>query len=165
MVMSVPRPFASMLPPSETNVWPLTVASNIRIPSARATRAGTWQSLRQFGYFAQPVNPNRAMATSARGASRLTKIGPKSRAQPRSVGKRKNSTRVRFTPILFRIWRALSSCAFELTKILTISPPTIWRTISPYTQGMGANFPGQSVRLCGHPIQVASCGSHSAGKR
>ena len=26
-------------------------------------------------------------------------------------------------------------------------------------------MPGQSLRLCGHPIQVASCGSHSAGKR
>src|SRR5208337_1304679 len=30
---------------------------------------------------------------------------------------------------------------------------------------MGVNLPGQSLRLCGHPIQVASCGSHSAGRR
>src|SRR5262245_10260093 len=38
-----------------------------------------------------------------------------------------------------------------------------WRTISAYTQGMGANLPGQSSLLCGQAIQVASCGSHSAG--
>ncbi len=31
--------------------------------------------------------------------------------------------------------------------------------------GMGANFPGQSVRSCGQASQVASCGSHSAGMR
>src|SRR5256885_11777994 len=28
---------------------------------------------------------------------------------------------------------------------------------------MGGNFPGQSVTLWGQPIQVAACGSHSAG--
>src|SRR5437867_9653713 len=28
---------------------------------------------------------------------------------------------------------------------------------------MGGNFPGQSETLCGQPIQVAACGSHSAG--
>src|SRR5438046_9332353 len=28
---------------------------------------------------------------------------------------------------------------------------------------MGGNLPGQSVTLCGQPIQVAACGSHSAG--
>src|SRR5947208_16236841 len=30
---------------------------------------------------------------------------------------------------------------------------------------MGGNLPGQSVTLCGQPIQVAACGSHSAGMR
>src|SRR4051794_18698256 len=30
---------------------------------------------------------------------------------------------------------------------------------------MGANLPGQSSMLCGQAIQVASCGSHSAGMR
>ncbi len=45
----------------------------------------------------------------------------------------------------------------------TFSPTAILRTISPYTQGMGANLPGQSVCIGGQPSQVASCGSHSAG--
>src|SRR5207249_1084395 len=45
----------------------------------------------------------------------------------------------------------------------TTSPGASLRTISPYTQGMGGNLPGQSVTLCGQPIQVAACGSHSAG--
>src|SRR6266571_3635433 len=30
---------------------------------------------------------------------------------------------------------------------------------------MGGNLPGQSETLCGQPIQVAACGSHSAGIR
>src|SRR5216117_3947819 len=30
---------------------------------------------------------------------------------------------------------------------------------------MGGNLPGQSETLCGQPIQVAACGSHSAGMR
>src|SRR5438094_9786391 len=30
---------------------------------------------------------------------------------------------------------------------------------------MGGSLPGQSVTLCGQPIQVAACGSHSAGMR
>src|SRR6266480_4033963 len=30
---------------------------------------------------------------------------------------------------------------------------------------MGGNLPGQSLTLCGQPIQVAACGSHSAGMR
>ena len=35
--------------------------------------------------------------------------------------------------------------------------------MSAYTQGIGANFPGQSVFSCGQESQVAACGSHSAG--
>jgi hypothetical protein len=33
------------------------------------------------------------------------------------------------------------------------------------THGIGSNRPGQSSSLCGQAIQVASCGSHSAGMR
>src|SRR4051794_7018047 len=47
----------------------------------------------------------------------------------------------------------------------TFSTRERWRTISPYTQGIGLNFPGQSVFSCGHAIQVASWRSHSAGIR
>src|SRR2546426_9231625 len=47
----------------------------------------------------------------------------------------------------------------------TISPGASLRAISPQTHGMGGNLPGQSVTLCGQPIQVAACGSHSAGMR
>src|ERR1043165_9564930 len=47
----------------------------------------------------------------------------------------------------------------------TVSPRVRTRTISALTQGIGENFPGQSVTLCGQPIQVAACGSHSAGMR
>src|SRR5689334_24002410 len=39
------------------------------------------------------------------------------------------------------------------------------RTISPYTQGIGVNLPGQSVFSWGHANHVASCLSHSAGIR
>jgi hypothetical protein len=31
------------------------------------------------------------------------------------------------------------------------------------TGSTGANLPGQLARLCGHEIQVAWCGIHSAG--
>src|SRR5439155_26206231 len=46
-----------------------------------------------------------------------------------------------------------------------ISPGAIFLIISTYAHGMGANFPGQSLMLCGHPTHVASCASHSAGMR
>src|SRR6266545_2218950 len=47
----------------------------------------------------------------------------------------------------------------------TSSPGATLRTISPYNHGIGGNLPGQSETLCGQPIQVAACGSHSAGMR
>jgi hypothetical protein len=45
------------------------------------------------------------------------------------------------------------------------SPGTRWRTTSAYTHWIGSNLPGQSLRSCGQAIQVARCGSHSAGMR
>src|SRR4051794_2419520 len=39
------------------------------------------------------------------------------------------------------------------------------RTTSPNTNGIGANLPGQSLRLWGHASQVAAWGAHSAGMR
>src|SRR5208337_3703484 len=53
--------------------------------------------------------------------------------------------------------------AGESTRMRTFSWAPSFLTISPYTQGMGANFPGQSSRLCGQAIHVAAWGSHSAG--
>src|SRR2546427_1328457 len=97
--------------------------------------------------------------------SRRTKIGPKSRVQPRFVGKRRKSTRARSTPAFLRMRLACACWTRELTRMRTTSPGASLRTISPYTQGIGGNFPGQSVALCGQPIQVAACGSHSAGMR
>src|SRR3989441_3868444 len=94
-----------------------------------------------------------------------TKIGPKSRVQPRFVGKRRKSTRARSTPAFLRMRLACACWTRELTRMRTTSPGASLRTISPYTQGIGGNFPGQSVTLYGQPIQVAACGSHSAGMR
>src|SRR5207249_3720561 len=94
-----------------------------------------------------------------------TKIGPKSRVQPRFVGKRRKSTRARSTPAFLRMRLACACWTRELTRMRTTSPGASLRTISPYTQEIGGNFPGQSVTLCGQPIQVAACGSHSAGMR
>ena len=42
---------------------------------------------------------------------------------------------------------ACAWCARKFTRM---------RTLSPDTQGMGVNLPGQSVRLCGQPSHVAS---------
>src|SRR3990172_9730578 len=92
-----------------------------------------------------------------------TNIGPESLVQPRSVGIRKNSTLDRSTPALARILRAFCSWDLDSTRIRTVSPGLILRAISANTQGIGANLPGQSVRLWGQPIHVASWGSHSAG--
>src|SRR2546422_4692140 len=94
-----------------------------------------------------------------------TKIGPKSRVQPRFVGKRRKSTRARSPPAFLRMRLTCACWTRELTRMRTTSPGASLRTISPYTQGIGGNFPGQSVTLCGQPIQVAACGSHSAGMR
>lgn len=81
------------------------------------------------------------------------------------MGKRRNSTWARSTPHFVSTRRACDSWAAELTRIRTISLGASFRTISPYTHGIGANFPGQSLLLWGQPIQVAACGSHSAGMR
>src|SRR5438874_1888389 len=53
----------------------------------------------------------------------------------------------------------------SFTRMCTFSARARCRTISAYTHGIGWNRPGQSAGLCGHAIQVAACGSHSAGMR
>src|SRR5258706_2159959 len=164
VVSRVPRPSTSMLPPSRTTGLPSCSTGRNGIRSARAARSGTRSSFRQSGYLAQALKWKRAMAI-LRAASFFTKIGPKSRAQPRSRGKGKNSTRARETPTRDRMRRADCSCRASGTRMRTISPGASVRTISPYTQGMVANFPGQSERRCGQVSHVASWGSHSAGMR
>src|ERR1051325_11237305 len=99
----------------------------------------------------------------ARPLPRRTKIGPKSRVQPRFVGNRRKSTRARSTPAFLRIRVACPTP--ECASMRTVSARVRTRTVSAYTQGIGENFPGQSVTLCGQPIQVAACGSRSAGMR
>ncbi len=101
----------------------------------------------------------------ASAASRRRNIGPKSRVQARSVGIWKNSTSPAPTPMRSRSSRARLSLAADCTKARTFSPGTRWRTISPNTHGMAANLPGQSAVWWGQLIHVASCFSHSAGKR
>src|SRR3989475_1289209 len=101
----------------------------------------------------------------ASAESLRTKIGPKSRVQPRFVGKRRKSTRARSTPTFLRILLACACWTRELTRIRTISPSATCLTISPYTHGMGGNLRGQSLALCGQASQVAACRSHSAGMR
>ena len=130
-MISVPRPLTSIAPPSRTTRFPWNRTGRNFTPSVFAARAGTPASFRQFGYRAHALNPNPATATSRFGRSLRTKIGPKSRVQPRSVGKRKNATRERSTPTRESSRSAFASCAFDSTRIRTISPAAIFRTISP----------------------------------
>ena len=115
MVRSVPRPFTSMAPPSSTTAPPLVdraAAAPGRAPSPRARRPGRPSC--QSGYLRPAVEAearDRHLGLGrARGARRS---GPKSRVQPRSVGKRKNSTRPRSAPTRSRTRRAFASCAFD----------------------------------------------------
>jgi len=88
--MSVPRPFASMLPPSRTTSRFIQRTGKRRQPSLRAARAGTASSFCQLEYFAHPLKWKRTMVTSGCGLQRRTKMGPKSRVHPRFVANRKN---------------------------------------------------------------------------
>ena len=96
MVSSVPRPFTSMLPPSSTTRDGLPSDFNFRLPDsafadARPISAETGASRFQSLYLAQALNRH-AVAAQTKPladlprASRLTKIGPVSRSQPRFVG-------------------------------------------------------------------------------
>src|SRR3984893_1142198 len=58
----------------------------------------------------------------------------------------------------------VSAVRFCISK-KTRSTSDSQRTISAKAHGIGANFPGQSVRSCGQASHVAACGSHSAGMR
>ena len=107
--------------------------------------------------------------------SRITNVGPVSRNQPRFVGMCQNFTlplRVPGAAALFgktsavtSTSRVTTSARSSFTRMFTRSTRARLRTISAYTHGITANFPGQSVRLCGHAIHVDSCGSHSPGMR
>lgn len=106
------------------------------------------------------------MAVSKRSrTARRTKTGPLSRVQPRLVGWTTNSTLAASAPARVKYRRASFSSARESTSMRTVSPGAILRTISAYAQRMVSSLSGQSVGLCGHPIHVASCVSHSAGMR
>ena len=131
MVRIVPLPSTSMAPPSSTTGRPLWIARRSSRSRAFATRSATWSSFLWSGYLAQPLKRKRATATSGSGCSRRTPMGPKSRVQPRSVGQRKNSTRPVAAETRSRTRRAFVSCAFEGTRMRTISPSASLRTISP----------------------------------
>src|SRR6266404_2688063 len=92
-------------------------------------------------------------------------MGPESRIHPRSVGTRKKSTASRLAPDFFKMVRTRDSDSRFSTSRNTRSTLDKCRTISANAQGIGANFPGQSVSSCGQPSQVASWRSHSAGIR
>src|SRR5215471_7308536 len=123
---------------------------------ARATRVATALSFFQSEYLAQALKRNLTIATSGFGRVRRTKMGPESRVHPLLVRNRKNSTCERSTSARARTRRDEISWRAEFTRMRTVSPAEIFLTISEYTQGIGANLPGQSVRLCGQTIQVAS---------
>ncbi|OGP77760.1 MAG: hypothetical protein A2Z26_02325 [Deltaproteobacteria bacterium RBG_16_66_15] len=131
MAINVPRPFTSIAPPSSTTSRFRTRGRIRRRPRAAAARAETRSSFRQSGYRAHALNRNPATATSRFGRSLRTKIGPKSRVQPRSVGIRKNAIRERSTAARAKSRSAFASCAFDWTRIRTVSPAAIFRTISP----------------------------------
>src|SRR3954468_7139101 len=94
-------------------------------------------------------------------------VGAESRSHTRSLGAmcRRYFSALSFTPCAVRSKRALSATAWLWQRISTRSKSLSARTISAYTHGIGPSFPGQSGSWCGHAIQVASCGSHSAGNR
>src|SRR6266478_4320242 len=92
-------------------------------------------------------------------------MGPESRIQPRSVGTWKKSTASRLAPDFFKMARTRDSASRFSTSRYTRSTFDKCRTISANAQGIGANFPGQSVSSCGQPSQVESWRSHSAGIR
>ena len=87
---------------------------------------------------------------------RLTKTGPLSRIQLRSVGQTKNWICSRPTPTLDNDSMARDRHSSDSTKILTVSLAARWRTISAYTQRIDSNCPGQSSTVCGQTSQVAS---------
>ncbi len=114
-------------------------------------------------YFPQPLKRQSRSARSPFSAH--TNVGQKSRVQLRSVGTLQNSTASRLAPHLFRMRRAFCSVARSGTRMRTFSTRDRCRITSPYTHGIGANFPGQSVFSCGQASQVASWRAHSPGMR
>ena len=127
-------------PPVDVDRAPLEddLAFRCRRPGAGAVPA-PWRPARRpassfssSGYFAQALNRKPTTATSRAGRSRRTKIGPKSRVQPRSVGNRKNSTRGRVDADAGQDAAAPSPRgAADSTRMRTVSPAAILRTISP----------------------------------
>ncbi len=97
---------------------------------------------------------------------RCTPVGAESRSQTRSVGTMCRRTRSSATPCASSAWRARRSA--RLGRDRGSRPARARRgraTISAYTHGIGPSLPGQSGSWCGQAIQVARCGSHSAGIR
>src|ERR1700723_110653 len=92
-------------------------------------------------------------------------MGPESRIHPRSVGTSKNVMASKSAPDFRSISFTRDLAAWFSTSRLTRSTRVRCLTISAKAHGIGANLPGQSVSSWGHPSQVASCGSHSAGMR
>src|SRR6266704_2121755 len=152
-----------MLPPSRTTRRPWRCGRQRRRFSFLFALATTAASFLWFEYLAQPLNRRWLIATSPELFR--TQIGPQSRIQPRSVGATQNSTASRLAPDFFKMERTRACVSRFSTSKKTRSTLDRWRTISAKAQGIGANFPGQSVSSCGQPSQVASCGSHSAGMR
>src|SRR6266478_6608967 len=79
-------------------------------------------------------------------APSTTKVQPESRVQTRFVGQRWKMTLSLRVLALARTLRACFSDAVLLTIRSMRSCRPRWRMISAYTQGMGSNLPGQSLR-------------------
>ena len=128
---------------------------------AAAPRArGRGRRFCQSSYFAQPLKRKRAMATSGPRPSRRTKIGPKSRVQPRSVGKRRNSTRrevhagalqhaPRAAPRGRRDWTRMRTrlAGRELADDLAVDPGDGRELARPVARVVRPGDPGGLVRL------------------
>jgi hypothetical protein len=131
VVISVPAPLTSMAPPSSTTSRPRWRTGRRGSASLAAARSGIWSSRFQSGYFAQALNRKRAMPTCPAPSPSRVKIGPKSRAQIRLVGKRRKLTRSRSTPMCANTRRALVSWAASFTSSSTRSPEVSFFTMSP----------------------------------
>src|SRR5262249_7746797 len=95
----------------------------------------------------------------------VTKIGPESRSQERSVLTTWNWTFDRSVRTEPRTPVTSSRVVASRTSSSTRSYRASVRTISAYTHLIGANFPGQSDLRGGKASQVAGCVDHSAGIR
>ena len=133
VVRRMPSPLTSMEPPSRTRRWglpsvPVISGRNSSMPLSLATWWGIWSSRCQLGYFAQALKRQLVMAMLPSGF--LTKMGPESRSQTRSVSQWWKWRRARLAPARRSMLVRGFSVVSLLTRMWTSSQQARLRTIS-----------------------------------